>query len=718
MGIKYDVWLIAISLLASGVAMFSMYDFINRLYRTEAASKTFLLPAYAAAVGTGLWGIHFINFMALHDGSHFDFLKLPVFLSLLVALFAAFTILYIASQKSIPLKFLASGGLATGLCYYALNYFSLSTMYALSNVALEPALALCSLLMAIAVATLCIVLFAWMKDYSGENPILIKLLFTLIVFAALLGVHATFNASVSIINADRVVTTVSDIASKKMLGIIIALALLCMFLMAFVVAIFYEKLNVNSFKFSLLNFKDNPSTVTANLKDSLTQLPNRRAFQHNLEAAARRSVRTNTTMALAYIDLDHFKPINDQFGHHVGDAVLITVAERLQAAVRGCDSLARLGGDEFVALLEEIDSDEDVINIAERIVSSIKEPIFVSQLQIDISCSVGIAVYPRDGDIDKLMISADAAMYKAKEYGKNQFKFFDAEIELASDQILEMQRDLRLALSNNEFSLVFQPKVDCKIQSPVGAEALIRWNHPTKGLILPNTFMPAAERFGLVTQINDWVIEESCRAIYRAKKAKIDLNISINLSTQQFRNPNLVEDVNKVLKRFNVAASKLTFEVKEITAIKNEAQFKRLLAQFKQSQIKVALDDFGSQPFSLAYLQNIKVDELKLDRVFVAQVDENPASRALVDAVIRLAHALNLSVVAQGVETEAQRIALAELGCDHMQGYLFSKPVSEQKLIKLFKQLLTNYESSGQFLVSDYQEQTDLTQFPATQEFH
>jgi diguanylate cyclase len=718
MGIKYDVWLIALSLLASSAAMFSVYDFINRLYRTEAANRTYLLPAYAAAVGTGLWGIHFINLMAMHDGSHFDFVKLPVFLSLLLALVAAFTILYIASQKFIPIKFLASGGLTTGICYYALNYFSLGTLYNLSNISLEPALALCTLLMAIAVATLIIILFAWMKDYAGENPILVKLIFSLVAFAAVLGVHMTFNASVSLVNADHIVTTASDIASKKMLGIIIAMALLCLFLLAFVVAIFYEELGVNSFKLSLLNFQDGPNAAAANLKDSLTQLPNRRAFQHNIEAAARRSVRTNTTMALAYIDLDHFKPINDQFGHHVGDAVLITVAERLNAAVRGCDSLARLGGDEFVALLEDIDSDEDIIAIAERIVSSIKEPIFVSQQQIDISCSVGIAVYPRDGDIDKLMISADAAMYKAKENGKNQFKFFDVEIELASDQILEMQRDLRLALANNEFSLVFQPKVDCKTQSPVGAEALIRWNHPTKGLILPITFMPAAERFGLVNQINDWVIEESCRAIYRAKKAKLDLNISINLSRQQFRNSSLVGDVIKVLKRYNVAASRLTFEVKEITAIKNEAQFKRLLAQFKAANIKVALDDFGSQPFSLTYLQNIQVDELKLDKVFVAQVDENPASRVLVDAVIRLAHALNLSVVAGGVETEAQRVALAELGCDHMQGYLFSKPISEQKLIKLFKQLITNYESSGQFLVSDYQEEADLTQTPTTLALH
>jgi EAL domain-containing protein (putative c-di-GMP-specific phosphodiesterase class I) len=266
-----------------------------------------------------------------------------------------------------------------------------------------------------------------------------------------------------------------------------------------------------------------------------------------------------------------------------------------------------------------------------------------------------------------------------------------------------MQRDLKNAIENNEFSLLFQPKVDCKTQSPVGAEALIRWNHPTKGVVLPITFINAAERFGMIDKINDWVVEETCRTIYRAKKADIDLKVSINLSRQQFRNPNLVAEMTNILKRYEVPSSNLIVEIKETTAINNVAQFKLLLAQLKAANIKVALDNFGSQPFALNYLLDLNVDELKLDKLFIATVNEDKASRGLVDAVIRLAHALNLNIVAEGVETEAQRVALAELDCDHMQGNLFSKPIPEEKLFKLFKRLGINFESTGQFTLSDYQ---------------
>ena len=216
-------------------------------------------------------------------------------------------------------------------------------------------------------------------------------------------------------------------------------------------------------------------------------------------------------------------------------------------------------------------------------------------------------------------------------------------------------------------------------------------------------FIPAAERFGLINQINDWVVEEGCRAISRARDNGVDLKVSINLARQQFRNPHLVDEILQLRKRYKIPNANLMFEIKETTAIKNENQFKQLLRQFKAAEIKVALDDFGSQQFSLSYLQHLNIDEIKLDKVFIGQINENKASRALVDAVIRLAHALDLNVVAEGVETEAQREALADLGCDQMQGYLFSKPLSEEKILKLLKQLNVNSESTGQFLVSDYQ---------------
>ncbi|WP_232496476.1 GGDEF domain-containing phosphodiesterase [Methylotenera sp. 73s] len=687
--------------------MYIIFGFIDHLYRTTTRYRNILFSVYSVAVGTGLWAIHFINLLIFHGNSSFTIFSVDMFAAWLVALIISFTLCYVASKKVIVLGKLILGGGIIGVGSYAMFYLALNGLNEMNKVSngaafitFEPLSLLVAISVAFIAAVISLASTSWMKDYAGENKVLIKLIFSFLTGITILAIHATFNTS---INVHTHITQAGVTSDKTMLALVITLGLVCLFLLAFVVALYYEKFGVSTFQISIMDKKTIPDTANTGYKDPLTHLPNRRAFQRELETAVKRSTRASNTIALAYIDLDHFKPINDNYGHHVGDAVLLMVAQRLDAAVRACDTVARIGGDEFVALIDEIKTDEDIIPIVERIVQSIKEPFLVGDQQIEISCSVGIAVYPRDGDIDKLMVCADAAMYKAKESGKNQFRFFDSEIESASDQMLEMQRDLRLAIENNEFSLVFQPKVHCKTQSPIGAEALIRWNHPTKGVLLPTAFIPAAERFGLINQINDWVVEEGCRAIHRAKEDGIDLNVSINLARQQFRNPNLVEEILQLRKRYSIPADNLMFEIKETTAIRNEEQFKHLLRQFKAADIKVALDDFGSHQFSLSYLQHLNIDEIKLDKVFIAQINENKASRAVVDAVIRLAHALDLNVVAEGVETKAQRDALVDLNCNHMQGYFFSKPLSEEKLLKLFKQLNVNFESTGQFSISDYQ---------------
>ena len=701
MNLNYDIWLIVLSLITSSFAMYITFGFINHLYRTTTRYRNVLFSVYSVAVGTGLWAIHFINLLIFHDNPSFTIFSVDMFAAWLIALIIGFTLCYVASKKVIVLSKLISGAGIIGLGSYAMFYLALSGLNEMNKfsdgvalITFEPLSLLLSVSVAFVAAIISLATTSWIKDYAGDNKLLIKFIFSFITGITILAIHAVFNTSINV-HSHIVETGVAT--DKTMLALVITLGLVCLFLLAFVVALYYEKFGVSTFQVSLMDKKMNPDAANTGFKDPLTHLPNRRAFQRELETAVKRSTRASNTIALAYIDLDHFKPINDNYGHHVGDAVLLMVAQRLIAAVRACDTVARIGGDEFVALIDDIKTDEDIIPIVERIVLSVKEPFLIDDLQIEISCSVGIAVYPQDGDIDKLMVCADAAMYKAKENGKNQFRFFDSEIESASDQMLEMQRDLRLAIENNEFSLVFQPKVHCQTQSPVGAEALIRWNHPTKGMILPSTFIPAAERFGLINQINDWVVEEGCRAIHRAKKAGIDLNVSINLARQQFRNPNLVEEILQLRKRYSIPADSLMFEIKETTAIRNEEQFKHLLRQFKAADIKVALDDFGSHQFSLSYLQHLNIDEIKLDKIFIGQINENKASRAVVDAVIRLAHALGLNVVAEGVETKAQRDALVDLNCNHMQGYYFSKPLSEEKLLKLFKQLNVNFESTGQF---------------------
>lgn len=686
MAINYDIGLVLLSLVASSIAMFTIFGFIERLYVSSTPSRNFLLPIYTATIGSGLLGIHVINWLALHSGTGFFEFSIPFMLAAWAcALLIGFVTCVVASKKAISLNMLLMSGLIASLSSYSMYYFCAIALHAPANFSHEPMATFIALLLSLSVSALTIITLSWMKIYTGENKHLIKIIFSLVTAFTVIGVHLAFGASV-VGQVIAITPTASEILDRKMLVVVISLAIICIFLLMFIAAIYYEKYAENAFKFgATIHQKD---AVSLEIKDSLTNLPNRSAFRQLLETTTKRKSIFGKTIALAYIDLDHFKPVNDKFGHHVGDSVLTIVAERLQAAVRECDVVARLGGDEFAALIDDIESDEDIIPIVERILHSISVPIFVNGQKIEISCSMGIALYPRDGDMEKLIVCADTAMYKAKENGKNQFKFYDSEIASASNKTLELQRDLRAAIKNHQFTLLFQPKLDCTTQVVVGAEALIRWNHPTKGMILPSEFIAAAEHLGLIDHINDWVIESACAAIKQAKMHGLDLHLSLNLSRQQFRNSTLVEKTVGWLTKFEVPAHNITFEIKETVAMKNEMQFKALLNQIKAANIKIALDDFGLHPLTLNYLKDLNVNEVKLDKTFITKIGEGCDTEALVEGIIHLAHKLNFNVVAEGVETEAQLDAVVRMGCNHMQGYLFSKPLTETDLYSFYEKQL------------------------------
>ena len=695
----YNFWLIALSAFVSSVALYFSCRFVTRLYSSTPAQRINLLPIYSITMGCILFCLDNLNWVAMKPTLSNTQLSSSMMLgSLLAAIFAAFTVFSHASEKILRFNTLINRSISVGLTSYVMFYMSFASRHPETAITIDISKLFFSLGAATVLSAIIIIYYFKMKLPHENLSKVAKAVASLTSGSLIVAMYAVFNTSLTLDHLS-IQSTSHIVNDREAIATFISLSIISLFLLTLIAPNYVEKIKI---LFKGLSVTDGYSEETID-KDALTQLANRRGFDAQLNASIKRCSRRGKTIALAFIDLDHFKPVNDNFGHHVGDAVLVAIAQRLTTTVRACDFVARLGGDEFVAIIQDISFDEDITPIIERLVICVKESFNVNHHSIDISCSIGVAVYPGDGDIDKLMVCADAAMYKAKENGRNQFKFFDTQIEQASEAMLIMQRDLRQAVVNNEFELLFQPKVDCKTQKPIGAEALIRWAHPTKGLILPNDFLNAAERFGLIGSINSWVLDEVCQAIARARKLDINLNISINLARQQFRNQNLVVEILAAMHRHHVAASNLIFEIKETTAIKNESQFMLLLEDFKNAHLKVSLDDFGSHHFSLSYLQNLNVDELKLDRVFIAEITDSKASHALVDAVIRLAHALHLNVVAEGVETEAQRYALEKMGCNHMQGYLFSKPISEKKLTRLFKQLNRNFVVTGQCTVADYQ---------------
>lgn len=699
--------LITLALLVSSIAILINIEIIKRLFISDNTIKNRLFIICSILVGSSLMGMHFLDMLTFppthHVNLNHSFANLLIIW--LFAIIIGLSVVYLPSQKTLSAATLVIASTLCGICGCAMYYFNILAMELSPPVRFNFAIGLLALLITCLFSAFYLITLFWLKKYTGKKVLMAKIIFSIFSAICTIGLHITYNATVTI--SDGATSLNSILSSKSLFAIIIALSCICIFCIIFIVAIFYDKFDSGIFRFNRLKEESHHELSKLAMIDSLTKLPNRRALQQNLEAGIRRCQRTNSTMAIAFIDLDNFKPINDNYGHSTGDELLIQVANRLNTAVRNCDVVTRTGGDEFIALIENIQSSENIVPILERIVHSINEPFFINDYQLFISASVGVAMYPKDGDLDQLISCADAAMYRAKAEGKNRFKFFDTAIEIASDNMLEMQKDLKNALVNEEFKLLFQIKIDTLTQMPVGAEALLRWEHPTKGVMLPHSFIDEAERFGLIAQIGSWVIEETCRILHRMHQHGIDMTISVNLSAQQLRNPDLSDEIKAILDRFELPSTSIVFEISESIALKNPNLLSTVFASFRNSHIKVAIDNFGANPFNLAYLKNLEINELKLDKEFTMDVGNNAESHAIVEAVIKLAHALQLSVTAEGVETENQRKTLASLGCNQMQGHLFSRPLTEIKLVEMTRKLNAGFLTDDTLFVKDHLKNTE-----------
>ena len=410
--------------------------------------------------------------------------------------------------------------------------------------------------------------------------------------------------------------------------------------------------------------------------DALTGLFNRYSLENRLAQSLLAARRENQQLAVIFIDLDRFKVINDTLGHHVGDLLLIEVANRLSACVRESDIVARLGGDEFVVTLTSLANDMDAALVAKKIVATLGDTYEIDGKQLHTTPSVGISLFPANGeDVDTLMKNADTAMYHAKEKGRNNFQFFSPAMTAAATERLELERDLRSALANSEFELHYQPQV-CATQNLVrGVEALIRWRHPERGLIPPLKFIPIAEETGVIEAIGTWVLNEACRQMAAWRQAGFDLqHVAVNLSAHQLRSPDLVSQVQAAIAHFGLSPGELELEITESVAMEDPERAIGQLRALRDSGVELAIDDFGTGYSSLAYLKMLPIHTLKLDRAFVRDIESDENDAAISAATLALARNLGLRVVAEGVETEAQRDFLSSHACNLLQGYLFGKP--------------------------------------------
>ena len=421
--------------------------------------------------------------------------------------------------------------------------------------------------------------------------------------------------------------------------------------------------------------------------DSLTQLPNRALCMDRIRYALKRATRSNTMVAVLFLDLDHFKDVNDSLGHAVGDQLLKSTSQRLLERIRSEDTLARLGGDEFVIILNHIKDTENVIDIVETIVTSFEKPFKLSNYQVNTTVSVGICMYPNDGgDVDSLMKAADAAMYKAKELGRNTYEFYQSDLNKLAVRRHQLANELRSAITNGEIDLVFQPQLNLPKNRVIGAEVLVRWNSPVLGQISPAEFIPIAENTGLIKEISDWVLENTCKVIASCLKKKLEIRLAVNLSAMQFKQADLANQIANTLSKYKVPAKYLEFEITESMLMRDVNKAITVLEKLKEMQIRIAIDDFGTGYSSLAYLRRFPLDALKIDRSFIDELVTNNDDTAITLAIISMAKSLRLQVIAEGVETEQQLNFLKQNNCDDIQGYYFSKPISAKEFIAFISQ--------------------------------
>ncbi|RXZ32923.1 bifunctional diguanylate cyclase/phosphodiesterase [Oxalobacteraceae bacterium CAVE-383] len=686
---SYDPGIVAVSILVAMLASYTALDMANRIALNRNTAARWWLAGGSLAMGIGIWSMHFIGMLAFRLPIPLSYNIWLTLLSLVVAIAVSAFALWQVSLPQLPYRRLLGGALAMGAGIAAMHYLGMASMHMSPGIIYDARWFALSLLIAVGAAGAALWIAFHLRQQTGRHGVPARACAAVVMGLAISGMHYT-GMTAAHFPLGSVCMGGTHNFSAGWLAVVVVLGTLSVLTIALLTSVLDARLETRTAKLAHSLARANQELTQQALHDGLTQLPNRMLFEDRLDQELQNAARERRHFALMFIDLDGFKAINDGLGHHIGDLLLIEVARAIQSLMVGGDTVARLGGDEFV-VLAEVAQPEDAAQIAERLVGLIGQPFMIESHELQVSASIGIAIYPEDGGSrHEMLVNADAAMYHTKRSGRNGYHFFAPSMNANAHNKLQLLNEMRHAIEHREFVVYYQPKFATVDHRVLGAEALVRWQHPVRGLMPPDEFIPLAEKSGMIVPLGAWVLDQACAQM----REWIDLGhgdwkMAVNLSAVQFAHEGLLEVVQGALARHNLPPHCLTLEVTETTAMDDVDASMITLEKIAALGVDISIDDFGTGYSSLLYLKRLPANELKIDRGFVRNLSLGSDDEAIVAAVVALGRALNLRIVAEGVETEAQQLFLDEAGCDALQGYLLGRPMPAAQFIDAIDETVT-----------------------------
>lgn len=695
-GCTHNLFLVA---LAFGVACATCYatlDIADRVIQVEATrSRRTWKYLCAFCLAGGVWAMHFISMLAFEAPLRIAF-DMPITLaSLLIVLLTSWIGVHALTVETLSVRRCVASALVMGVGISVMHYVGMAAMRSDAIQFYDPALVALSVLVAFVSSTALLVLARYLRRTSGMLDEMYRYAASLFVGAGLLTLHLTGMKALHLVLPAGAQLQIPNTENSQQLALTIAIITLLIVAGSVSAAIADKKLQSKEHDLQRVNNlltqldEARVSLQQAAHYDPLTNLINRRGFNQLFAEKLVEHTVTRGMLAVMFLDIDHFKRINDSLGHDAGDELLKAIAERIRSATRAQDIVARLGGDEFCILIS-IPNHEEARHLAHRVMHKMKDPIALAGRRMVMTTSIGIAVFPRDGTTcEELLKHADLALYQSKGNGRNRVNFFSAALKSKASLELHLEEELRNALREGTgLQLYYQPIVDLRTGHVARLEALVRWDHPQRGLLPPDRFLRIAEANGLIADLDNRVLRDACRDLGALRLEGLeDLVISINCSGVNLARDELVNEFQQALREHNVGRGRLELEITENALMNNVGKTIVLLKQIRSLGVSLSIDDFGTGYSSLAYLKRLPLDTLKIDRSFIVDIPRSPQDIELVHAIVVMAHTLRLNVVIEGVETAEQLELLSQLGSDYVQGYLFGKPQPLATLLPMIKQM-------------------------------